>query len=46
LLEIVQADRNWNESKAYNYLLDVFKKVGAAAEEVREGRKKLSKILF
>ena len=46
LLEIIAIDRNWNQRAAQTKLTDVFKQLGATTEIVKEGRKKLSKLLF
>ena len=46
LLDSVAIDRNWGNKKAQNLLTDVFKKAGSSSDLVKEGRKKLSKLLF
>jgi len=46
LLEIIAIDRNWNKRAAQTKLTDIFKQLGATTEIVKEGRKKLSKLLF
>ena len=46
LLTIVRADRDWNEQAARKQLLTVFEAAGAASEVARDGRKRLSSILF
>ena len=46
LLDILKIDRNWEEKKAYEKLLDVFKKLGQNNEAVKKGRKKLANIMF
>jgi putative thioredoxin len=46
LLKIVQADRDWNEGAARQQLLTVFEAAGAASEVTRQGRRRLSSILF
>ncbi|HEX8471143.1 MAG TPA: co-chaperone YbbN [Brevundimonas sp.] len=46
LLTIVQADREWNEQAARKQLLTVFEAAGAMSEVARDGRRRLSSILF
>ncbi len=46
LLAIVAADREWNEGAARAELLKVFEAAGPASPVAKEGRKKLSAILF
>lgn len=46
MLDIVKIDRNWNNRQAYNLLIEIFNKLGAANEVVVKARKQLSKILF
>ena len=46
LLEIVRADREWNDQAARKHLLVVFEAAGAASEIARDGRRRLSSILF
>ena len=46
LLDILAIDRNWQDKKAYNKLMDVFKKLGQASDAVKTGRKRLANILF
>ena len=46
LLDILKIDRNWEEKKAYEKLLEVFKKLGQNNEAVKKGRKKLANIMF
>lgn len=46
LLAIVSADREWNEQAARKQLLVVFEAAGAASEVARDGRRRLSSILF
>lgn len=46
LLAIVQADREWNEQAARKQLLTVFEAAGASSEVARDGRRRLSSILF
>ncbi|WP_421730356.1 tetratricopeptide repeat protein [Brevundimonas sp.] len=46
LLEIVRADREWNDQAARKQLLVVFEAAGANSEVARDGRRRLSSILF
>lgn len=46
LLKIVAADRDWNEQAARKELLTVFEAAGPAGEVARDGRRRLSSILF
>lgn len=46
LLKIVAADREWNEQAARKQLLTVFEAAGATSEVARDGRRRLSSILF
>ena len=46
LLDLIAIDRNWENKKGYNKLLEVFKEVGTASEEVKVARKKLASIMF
>jgi putative thioredoxin len=46
LLAIVAADREWNDQAARKQLLVVFEAAGAASEIARDGRRRLSSILF
>jgi putative thioredoxin len=46
LLAIIQADREWNEGAARQQLITVFDAAGANSEIARQGRKRLSSILF
>ena len=46
LLTIVQADREWNEQAARKQLLTVFEAAGAMSDVAKEGRRRLSSILF
>ena len=46
LLDILSIDRNWEEKKANNTLLEVFKKLGQTNEAVKKGRKRLANIMF
>jgi putative thioredoxin len=46
LLSIVQADRDWKEGAARQQLLTIFEAAGPASEATRQGRRRLSSILF
>jgi putative thioredoxin len=46
LLKIIQADREWNEGAARQQLLTVFEAAGATSEVAKQGRRRLSSILF
>jgi putative thioredoxin len=46
LLTIVAADREWNEQAARKQLLVVFEAAGATSDVARDGRRRLSSILF
>jgi putative thioredoxin len=46
LLAIVAADREWNDQAARKQLLVVFDAAGPASEIARDGRRRLSSILF
>ena len=46
LLDIVRADREWNDQAARRQLLVVFEAAGATSEIARDGRRRLSSILF
>jgi putative thioredoxin len=46
LLAIVAADREWNDQAARKQLLVVFDAAGASSEIARDGRRRLSSILF
>ncbi|MDP1778252.1 MAG: tetratricopeptide repeat protein, partial [Brevundimonas sp.] len=46
LLTIVAADREWNEQAARKQLLVVFEAAGAGSDVARDGRRRLSSILF
>ena len=46
LLAIVAADREWNDQAARKQLLVVFEAAGPASDIAREGRRRLSSILF
>ncbi|MEO8812825.1 MAG: co-chaperone YbbN [Caulobacteraceae bacterium] len=46
LLTILEKDRDWNEGAARAQLLTVFEAAGFASDTARQGRKRLSTILF
>ncbi len=46
LLTIIAADREWNDGAARKQLLTVFEAAGAGSEVARQGRRRLSAILF
>ena len=46
LLKIIEADREWNDQAARRQLLTVFEAAGPASEVARQGRRRLSSILF
>lgn len=46
LLDIVRADRDWNDQAARKQLLTVFDAAGVASDVARDGRRRLSSILF
>jgi putative thioredoxin len=46
LLTIIAADRDWNEGAARAQLLTVFEAAGPTSEVARQGRRRLSSILF
>jgi putative thioredoxin len=46
LLRIIEADREWNEGAARKQLLTVFEAAGASSDVARQGRRRLSSILF
>lgn len=46
LLSIVAADREWNDQAARKQLLVVFEAAGPSSEIARDGRRRLSSILF
>ena len=45
-LEIISRDRDWNEGAARAQLLKVFEAAGQTSEVTRQGRRRLSSILF
>ena len=46
LMMIIEADRDWNDQAARKQLLTVFDAAGPASEVARQGRRRLSSILF
>ena len=46
LLAIIAKQRDWNEDAARKQLLKVFEAAGPASEIAKQGRRKLSAILF
>ncbi len=46
LLTIIERDRTWNEEAARKQLLTVFEAAGPGSEVARNGRRKLSSLLF
>ena len=46
LLTIIEKDRAWNDEAARKQLLTVFEAAGAASDVARQGRRRLSSILF
>jgi putative thioredoxin len=46
LLKIIEADREWNDQAARKQLLTVFEAAGPGSEVARQGRRRLSSILF
>ncbi len=46
LLTIIERDRTWNEEAARKQLLTVFEAAGGGSEVARQGRRRLSSILF
>jgi len=46
LLTIIEQDRDWNDGEARKQLLIVFEAAGFASEAAKQGRKRLSSILF
>jgi putative thioredoxin len=46
LLAIIQRNRDWNEGAARTQLLKVFEAAGLASDVAKQGRRKLSAILF
>jgi putative thioredoxin len=46
LLEIVRRDRTWNEEAARKQLLTIFEAAGPVSDVAKQGRRKLSALLF
>lgn len=46
LLTIIEADREWNDQAARKQLLTIFEAAGHTSEVAKQGRRKLSAILF
>ena len=46
LLKIVAADRDWNDQAARKQLLTIFEAAGPSSEVARDGRRRLSSLLF
>lgn len=46
LLHIIQRDREWNDQAARKQLLEVFEAAGPTSDVAKQGRKRLSAILF
>jgi putative thioredoxin len=46
LLAIIEQDRNWNDDAARRQLLTVFEAAGPASDVAKNGRRRLSAILF
>ena len=46
LLTIIEADRDWNEEAARKQLLTVFEAAGVMSDVAKQGRRRLSAILF
>jgi putative thioredoxin len=46
LLTIIERDRSWNDEAARKQLLQVFEAAGATSDVARQGRRRLSAILF
>jgi putative thioredoxin len=46
LLEIIRRDRAWNDEAARKQLLTIFEAAGPASEVAKQGRRKLSAVLF
>jgi putative thioredoxin len=46
LLDIIARDREWNDQAARKQLLTVFEAVGPSSDVAKQGRRKLSSILF
>ena len=46
LLEVIARDRDWNDGAARAQLLTVFEAAGQISDTTRQGRRRLSSILF
>ena len=46
LIGIIERDRDWNDGAARKQLLTVFEAAGAGSEVAKQGRRRLSAILF
>ncbi|RYG15712.1 MAG: tetratricopeptide repeat protein, partial [Caulobacteraceae bacterium] len=46
LLHIIKADREWNEQAARKQLLVIFEAAGVSSDVAKDGRRRLSSILF
>jgi putative thioredoxin len=46
LLKIIEADRTWNDEAARKQLLTVFEAAGSGSDAVKQGRRRLSSLLF
>ena len=46
LLRIVAADREWNDQAARKQLLTIFEAAGAMSDVAKDGRRRLSSLLF
>ena len=46
LIEIIRRDRAWNDEAARKQLLNVFEAAGQMSDVARQGRRKLSALLF
>jgi putative thioredoxin len=45
-LHIVKADREWNEQAARKQLLTIFEAAGLSSDVAKDGRRRLSSLLF
>jgi len=43
---IIERERDWNEDAARKQLLTIFEAAGATSEVAKQGRRRLSSILF
>ena len=46
LLQVIEADRDWNDGAARAQLLKIFEAAGPASDTAKRGRRRLSSILF